>query len=70
MLYNLNNFFVFLQEINQESFNFNDSKENYNKFYKFIIKCLSDIKFNDIINNIIKKTKNYIIPSMKMSYFG
>jgi len=70
MLYNLNNFFVFLQDINQSSFNFNDSIENYNKFYKFIIKCLSDTKFNNIINNIMEKTKNYIILSMKMSFFG
>ena len=70
MLYNLNKFFIFLQDINQESFNFNDSKENYNKFYKFIIMCLKDYDFNNIINYIMVNTKNEIILSMKMSYYG
>ena len=68
LIYNFNNFFDFLQSIKQETFNFNDSQDNYKKFYNFIIKCLRNNNFIEIINKNINKLDELITnKSMRMS---
>jgi len=74
LLFNINDFCeCIINKVNNESFNFYDSEQNYNKFYKFIIKCLGNNEFNNIINNIMQNLKNnpeLFLPTMRMSLFG
>ena len=67
-IYDINKFCDFLNSINQNTFNFNDSRDNYNKFYNFIIRCLKNEFFSKIINeNINYFDKLVINESMRMS---
>lgn len=69
LLYNINNFFSLLMDMNQQTFEFIDSIENYNKFYNFIIKCFKNNKLNNIIDSLLKKKNLKYIETMKMGYF-
>lgn len=71
LLYNYKNFFKFLEN-NTNNLKFINNQNNYNEFSAFIFTCLNNNKFNNIVNNIIKKIKNdnILIKSMKMSYYA
>lgn len=69
LLFDINNFFSLLMDMKQQSFEFIDSIENYNKFYNFIIKCFKNKKLNNLIDSLLIIKDLQYLKTMKMGYF-